>query len=65
MPLAIVNTDCHIQSGCIINCGLIVDHGRAMNRGVHILGNCDQAENRIPRATKIEAGEVSIKSIPW
>lgn len=27
LPLAIINTDCRIQSGCIINCGSIVDHG--------------------------------------
>ena len=59
LPLAIVNTDCHIRSGCIINCGSIVDHGCVIEEGVHISpGTVIKAENRIPRATKIEAGEV-------
>lgn len=59
LPLAIINTDCRIQSGCIINCGSIVDHGCVIEEGVHISpGTVIKAENRIPRATKIEAGEV-------
>ena len=64
LPLAIINTDCHIRSGCIINCGSIVDHGCVIEEGVHISpGTVIKAENRIPRATKIEAGEV-VASIP-
>ena len=59
LPLAIINTDCRIQSGCIINCGSIVDHGCVIEEGVHISpGTVIKAENRIPRATKIEASEV-------
>ena len=43
LPLAIINTDCRIQSGCIINCGSIVDHGCVIEEGVHISpGDFDQ-----------------------
>ena len=66
LPLAIINTDCRIRWGCIINCGSIVDHGCVIEEGVHISpGTVIKAENRIPRATKIEAGEVvPVASIP-
>ena len=57
LPHAIVNTGCEIKAGCIINCGAIVDHGCVLEEGVHVcLGAIVKAENRIPRLTKIEAG---------
>lgn len=59
LPQAVVNTGCTVKAGCIVNCGAIVDHGCVLEEGVHVcLGAIVKAENRIPRCTKIEAGEV-------
>lgn len=59
LPKALINTGCEIKRGCIINCGCIVDHGCVLEEGVHVcLGAIIKAENRIPAADKVEAGEV-------
>lgn len=59
LPKAVVNTGCHIGRGCIINLGAIVDHGCILEPGVHVcLGAIVKAENHIPGAMKIEAGQV-------
>lgn len=59
LPKAVVNTSCTLKMGCIVNCGAIVDHGCVLEEGVHVcLGAIVKAENQIPRATKIEAGEI-------
>lgn len=59
LPKAIVNTNCRLERGCIINLGAIVDHGSLLEEGVHVcLGAVVKAENRIPRAMKIQAGQV-------
>ena len=59
LPKAIVNTDCRIGKGCLVNCGAILDHGSILEEGAHLcLGAIVKAENRIPRCTKIEAGQV-------
>ncbi len=59
MPGAVVNTGVTVKRGCIINCGAIVDHGCVLEEGVHVcLGAIVKAENRTPRCTKIEAGEI-------
>ena len=59
LPHAVVNTGCVVKAGCIVNCGAIVDHGCVLEEGVHnCVGTIVKAENRIPRCTKIEAGEV-------
>lgn len=58
-PNAIINTDTKIERACIINCGAIVDHGCVVEAGVHIgLGAIVKAENRVPKCTKLDAGEV-------
>ncbi len=59
LPMAVVSTDCIIHEGCIINCGAMVDHGCMLEAGVHVCLNAVvKAENRIPRCTKIEAGQI-------
>ena len=59
LPKAVVNTGTIVERGCIVNCGAIVDHGCVLEEGVHVcLGAIVKAENRIPKCTKIEAGQV-------
>lgn len=59
LPKAVINTDTQVQKGVIVNCGAIIDHGCIIGEGVHVcLGAVVKAENRIPAAMKIEAGEV-------
>ena len=59
LPLAVVNTECRVERGCIVNCGAVVDHGCVLEQGVHVSpGAIVKAENRIPAGSKIESGEV-------
>ncbi len=59
LPNSVINTNCLVHRGCIVNCGAIVDHDCVLEEGVHVcLGAIVKAENRIPRALKVEAGEV-------
>ena len=59
LPRAVVNTDCQIGKGCIINCGAIVDHDCVLEEGVHVcLGAIVKANNHIPQNIKIQAGEI-------
>ena len=59
LPHAIVNTNCTVKTGYIVNCGAIVDHGCVLEECVHVcLGAIVKADNRIPKCMKIEAGEV-------
>lgn len=59
LPGAIINTDVTIHRGCIINIGAIVDHGTILEEGVHLApGAIVKGENRVPRLTKVESGEV-------
>lgn len=65
LPKALINTDVVVEKGCILNCGCIVDHGCIIEEGCHIcLGAIVKGENRIPRGTKVEAGEV-IEARRW
>lgn len=58
-PFAIINTDVYVQKGSIVDCGAIVDHGCIIEEGVHVCpGAIIKAENKIPKLTKIESGEV-------
>lgn len=59
LPGAIINTDVTIHRGCIINIGSIVDHGTILEEGVHLApGAIVKGENRIPKCTKVDSGEV-------
>ena len=59
LPKAVINTDCSIERGCLVNCGAIVDHDCTLEEGVHIcVGAIVKANNQIPANTKIEAGTV-------
>ena len=59
LPKAVVNTSCVIKRSCLINIGAMIDHGTVIEEGCHIcVGAIVKAENRIPRLTKIEAGQV-------
>lgn len=59
LPNSVINTNCRIGDGCIINCGAIIDHDCIVEEGVHVcLGAIVKGENRIPKCTKIEAGEI-------
>ena len=59
LPLAIVNTDSYIKSGCIIDSGAIVDHGCVVEEGGHVSpGAVIKTQNKSPRGIKIEAGEI-------
>ncbi len=59
LPNSVINANCVISRGCIINCGAIVDHDCVLEEGVHVcLGAIVKAENRVPRVSKIDAGEI-------
>jgi UDP-N-acetylbacillosamine N-acetyltransferase len=59
LPKAIINTNCVVKQGCIVNCGAIIDHDCVLEEFVHIcIGAMVKAENKIPKGTKIEAGEI-------
>lgn len=59
LPHAVVNTDVVIERGCIINLSAIIDHGCIIEEGCHIcLTAIVKGENRVPKCSKIEAGEV-------
>lgn len=59
LPHAVVNTDVVIERGCIINLSAIIDHGCIIEEGCHIcLAAIVKGENKIPKCSKIEAGEV-------
>ena len=59
LPKAVVNTSCKICHGCLVNIGAMIDHGCVIEEGCHIcVGAIVKAENRIPRLTKVEAGQV-------
>lgn len=63
LPHATINTDVVIGRGCIINLSAIIDHGCIIEEGCHIcLGAIVKSENRIPRLTKIDAGDVVERS---
>lgn len=65
LPHSIINTDVLIHRGCIVNLNAIIDHGCIIEDGCHIcLGAIVKGENRIPKLTKIEAGEV-IEARRW
>lgn len=59
LPKAIINTNCLVKHGCIVNCGAIIDHDCILEEFVHVcIGAMVKAENKIPKKTKIEAGEI-------
>lgn len=59
LPQATINTNVIVKRGCIINLSAIIDHGCIIEEGCHIcLGAIVKGENKIPRLTKVEAGEV-------
>ena len=62
LPKAIINTNCVVKQGCIVNCGAIIDHDCVLEEFVHVcIGAMVKAENKIPKGTKIEAGEVIVR----
>lgn len=62
LPKAIINTNCLVKQGCIVNCGAIIDHDCVLEEFVHVcIGAMVKAENKIPKGTKIEAGEVIVR----
>lgn len=59
LPKAVINTDCVVKQGCIVNCGSVIDHDCTLEEFVHVcIGAMIKAENKIPAGTKIEAGQV-------
>ncbi len=59
LPKAIVNTGTVVETGCIVNLGAIIDHDCVIEAGSHVcLGAIVKGLNRIPKYTKVEAGEV-------
>ncbi len=59
LPKAVIGTNAEVEKGCIVNYGAIIDHGNVIGEGTHVcLAAVIKAENRIPRLSKIEAGEV-------
>jgi UDP-N-acetylbacillosamine N-acetyltransferase len=61
LPKAVINTNCRIERGCIINCGAVLDHDCILEEGVHLcIGALVKAENHLPSRLKIEAGQVIV-----
>ena len=59
LPRAVINTDCQVEKGCLINCSAIVDHDCILEEGAHVcIGAIIKAENRIPARMQIAAGEI-------
>ena len=59
MPHAVVNTNCKLEKACIMNVAAILDHGCILEEGCHLApGAIVKAENRLPRCTKVDSGEV-------
>lgn len=59
LPKATINTNCTVKQGCIVNCGAIIDHDCVLEEFVHVcIGAMIKAENKIPKGTKIEAGQI-------
>ena len=59
MPHAVVNTNCKLEKACIMNVCAILDHGCILEEGCHLApGTIVKAENRLPRCTKVDSGEV-------
>ena len=59
MPYAIVNTSVEIKKACIINIGAMVDHDCILEEGCHLApGAIVKGENHLPKATKVDSGEV-------
>ena len=59
MPYAVVNTDSVLNKACIVNIGALVDHDCVLEEGCHIApGGIVKGENHLPKAIKVESGEV-------
>ncbi len=59
MPYAIVNTGTKIKKACILNIGCLVDHDCILEEGCHLApGAIVKGENHLPKATKVDSGEV-------
>ena len=59
LPKAVVNTNCVVKKGVIVNCGAVIDHDCIIGEGTHIcLNTVIKAENAIPSVIKIDAGVV-------
>ena len=56
---AVINTNCRLERGRIVNRAAVLDHDCVLDEGVHLfIGELVKAENHLPAKLKVEAGEV-------